>query len=152
MFHRHISCVFVNNASWIRFAVNDLSAPDSPLAIVSNHSNSLPFSSSRPGRPPKRAPVGLSLAASHLQHQQLKKQRMDNGEYPYENGHIGGKSEHFDPLISHNLSSPFLFLVETVDFCEYTQRFLLFLCAPTPEVVSFRKLRFNTTELETNSN
>ncbi|XP_068906810.1 dachshund homolog 2 isoform X3 [Tenebrio molitor] len=45
--------------------------------------------SSRPGRPPKRAPVGLSLAASHLQHQQLKKQRLDNGDYPYENGHMG---------------------------------------------------------------
>lgn len=59
------------------------------LARVSNHSNSLPFSSSRPGRPPKRAPVGLSLAASHLQHQQMKKHRMDNGDYPYENGHMG---------------------------------------------------------------
>lgn len=58
---------------------------------VSNHSNSLPFSSSRPGRPPKRAPVGLSLAASHLQHQQIKKHRMDNGDYPYENGHMGGE-------------------------------------------------------------
>ncbi|KAK9870158.1 hypothetical protein WA026_006247, partial [Henosepilachna vigintioctopunctata] len=43
---------------------------------------------SRPGRPPKRAPVGLSLAASHLQHHQLKKQRLDNGDYPYENGHL----------------------------------------------------------------
>lgn len=62
-----------------------------PLARVSNHSNSLPFSSSRPGRPPKRAPVGLSLAASHLQHQQIKKHRIDNGDYPYENGHMGGK-------------------------------------------------------------
>ncbi|XP_066902651.1 dachshund homolog 2 isoform X3 [Halyomorpha halys] len=44
----------------------------------------------RPGRPPKRAPVGLSLAASHLS-QQIKKHRMDNGDYPssgYENGHI----------------------------------------------------------------
>lgn len=61
------------------------------LTRVSNHSNSLLFCSSRPGRPPKRAPVGLSLAASHLQHQQLKKHRMDNGDYPYENGHMGGK-------------------------------------------------------------
>lgn len=62
---------------------------------VSNHSNSLPLYSSRPGRPPKRASVGLSLAASHLaaatghhpQHS-LKKHRMDNGDY-YENGHLG---------------------------------------------------------------
>lgn len=63
---------------------------------VSNHSNSLPLCSSRPGRPPKRASVGLSLAASHLaaattghhpQHS-LKKHRMDNGDY-YENGHLG---------------------------------------------------------------
>lgn len=61
------------------------------LTRVSNHSNSLLFCSSRPGRPPKRAPVGLSLAASHLQHQQLKKHRMDNGDYPYENGHMGGE-------------------------------------------------------------
>ncbi|XP_015834661.1 dachshund homolog 1 isoform X2 [Tribolium castaneum] len=45
----------------------------------------------RPGRPPKRAPVGLSLAASHLQQQQLKKQRLDNGDYPYENGHMGAE-------------------------------------------------------------
>nr|KAF7406851.1 hypothetical protein H0235_014507 [Vespula pensylvanica] len=51
-------------------------------------------SGSRPGRPPKRASVGLSLAASHLaaaaghhpQHS-LKKHRMDNGDY-YENGHL----------------------------------------------------------------
>ncbi|KAL1122298.1 hypothetical protein AAG570_003703 [Ranatra chinensis] len=47
--------------------------------------------SCRPGRPPKRAPVGLSLAASHLS-QQLKKHRMDNGDYPgYENGHISAE-------------------------------------------------------------
>ncbi|EZA61135.1 hypothetical protein X777_08347 [Ooceraea biroi] len=62
---------------------------------VSNRSNSLSLYSSRPGRPPKRASVGLSLAASHLaaaaghhpQHS-LKKHRMDNGDY-YENGHLG---------------------------------------------------------------
>ncbi|CAD1480253.1 unnamed protein product, partial [Heterotrigona itama] len=61
---------------------------------VSNRSNSLPLYSSRPGRPPKRASVGLSLATSHLaaatghhpQHS-LKKHRMDNGDY-YENGHL----------------------------------------------------------------
>jgi len=65
---------------------------------VSNHSNSLSLYSSRPGRPPKRASVGLSLAASHLaaaaghhpQHS-LKKHRMDNGDY-YENGHLGESS------------------------------------------------------------
>ncbi|XP_069675152.1 dachshund homolog 2 isoform X2 [Periplaneta americana] len=48
--------------------------------------------SSRPGRPPKRASVGLSIAATHLaqHHHQLKKHRLDNGEYPgYENGHLG---------------------------------------------------------------
>ena len=61
----------------------------------SNHSNSLLLRSSRPGRPPKRATVGLSIAATHLaqqHHHQLKKHRLDNGEYPgYENGHLGGK-------------------------------------------------------------
>ncbi|KAI4489441.1 hypothetical protein M0802_011113 [Mischocyttarus mexicanus] len=54
---------------------------------------------SRPGRPPKRASVGLSLAASHLaaaaghhpQHS-LKKHRMDNGDY-YENGHLEEREE-----------------------------------------------------------
>lgn len=46
---------------------------------------------SRPGRPPKRGPVGLSLPASHLNHPQLKKHRLDNGDYPYENGHMSGE-------------------------------------------------------------
>lgn len=47
--------------------------------------------SSRPGRPPKRGPVGL-LPASHLSHHpQMKKHRMDNGDYPYENGHMNGE-------------------------------------------------------------
>ncbi|XP_016838371.2 dachshund homolog 2 isoform X2 [Nasonia vitripennis] len=47
----------------------------------------------RPGRPPKRASVSLSLAASHLaataghHAHQLKKHRLDNGDY-YENGHL----------------------------------------------------------------
>ncbi|XP_074032310.1 dachshund family transcription factor isoform X3 [Leptinotarsa decemlineata] len=63
--------------------------------------------SSRPGRPPKRAPVGLSLAASHLQHQQLKKQRMDNGEYPYENGHMGDISRlEKSPLLANGYNHP----------------------------------------------
>ncbi|XP_023316825.1 dachshund homolog 2 isoform X2 [Trichogramma pretiosum] len=47
----------------------------------------------RPGRPPKRASVSLSLAASHMaasagaHAHQLKKHRLDNGDY-YENGHL----------------------------------------------------------------
>lgn len=53
-------------------------------------SNALPFYSSRPGRPPKRGPVGLTLPASHISshHTQLKKHRDD---YPYENGHLNGR-------------------------------------------------------------
>ncbi|KAL7301609.1 hypothetical protein TKK_0005620 [Trichogramma kaykai] len=60
---------------------------------VSKTSNSLPLCSSRPGRPPKRASVSLSLAASHMaasagaHAHQLKKHRLDNGDY-YENGHL----------------------------------------------------------------
>jgi hypothetical protein len=72
------------------------------LHLGFNNSNSLLFCSSRPGRPPKRAPVGLSLAASHLQHQQLKKQRLDNGDYPYENGHMGGKYSSITASHYHN--------------------------------------------------
>ncbi|XP_049825927.1 dachshund homolog 2 isoform X2 [Aethina tumida] len=61
----------------------------------------------RPGRPPKRAPVGLSLAASHLQHQQLKKQRMDNGDYPYENGHMAEMSRlEKSPLLANGYNHP----------------------------------------------
>lgn len=56
------------------------------------NSNSLQFRSSRPGRPPKRGPVGLSLPPTHLtQHPQLKKHRLDNGDYAYENSHISGE-------------------------------------------------------------
>ncbi|XP_030749847.1 dachshund homolog 1-like isoform X1 [Sitophilus oryzae] len=63
--------------------------------------------SSRPGRPPKRAPVGLSLAASHLQQHQLKKQRMDNGDYPYENGHMGDMSRlEKSPLLANGYNHP----------------------------------------------
>ncbi|KAK5644132.1 hypothetical protein RI129_007977 [Pyrocoelia pectoralis] len=63
--------------------------------------------SSRPGRPPKRAPVGLSLAASH-QYQQLKKHRMDNGDYPpYENGHLGDMSRlEKSPLLANGYNQP----------------------------------------------
>ncbi|XP_062705087.1 dachshund homolog 2 isoform X3 [Aedes albopictus] len=53
----------------------------------------------RPGRPPKRGPVGLSMPASHMSHHaaaaaaaasQIKKHRLDNGEFVYENGHLNG--------------------------------------------------------------
>lgn len=51
--------------------------------------------SSRPGRPPKRGPVGL-LPASHLSHHpQMKKHRLDNGDYPYENGHMNGEFDQY---------------------------------------------------------
>ncbi|XP_050513867.1 dachshund homolog 2 isoform X2 [Diabrotica virgifera virgifera] len=62
----------------------------------------------RPGRPPKRAPVGLSLAATHLQHQQqLKKHRIDNGDYPYENGHMGDMSRlEKSPLLANGYNHP----------------------------------------------
>ncbi|XP_066154135.1 dachshund homolog 2 isoform X1 [Euwallacea fornicatus] len=64
--------------------------------------------SSRPGRPPKRAPVGLSLAASHMQQHQLKKQRMDNGDYPYENGHMGADMARLEksPLLANGYNHP----------------------------------------------
>jgi len=68
---------------------------------IVNLSNSLLLCSSRPGRPPKRGPVGLSLpATTHLSHHpQLKKHRLDNGDYPYENGHLGGKLHHIIIII-----------------------------------------------------
>lgn len=51
--------------------------------------------SSRPGRPPKRGPVGLSLPPSNYSHASqlaVKKSRMDNGDYGgYENGHLAGE-------------------------------------------------------------
>ncbi|XP_014250291.1 dachshund homolog 2 isoform X2 [Cimex lectularius] len=62
----------------------------------------------KPGRPPKRAPVGLSLAASHLS-QQIKKHRMDNGDYPssgYENGHISGPRLEKSPLLANGYNHP----------------------------------------------
>ncbi|XP_023702947.1 dachshund homolog 2 isoform X2 [Cryptotermes secundus] len=66
--------------------------------------------SSRPGRPPKRATVGLSIAASHLaqHHQQLKKHRLDNGEYPgYENGHLGDPPRlEKSPLLANGYNHP----------------------------------------------
>ncbi|XP_065158653.1 dachshund homolog 2 isoform X2 [Atheta coriaria] len=60
----------------------------------------------RPGRPPKRAPVGLSLAASHLQHQQIKKHRLDNGDYPYENGHMDMSRLEKSPLLANGYNHP----------------------------------------------
>ncbi|XP_058059666.1 dachshund homolog 2 [Anopheles bellator] len=61
------------------------------LSIKPPESNSLLSHSSRPGRPPKRGPVGLSMPASHMPHHaQLKKHRLDNGEFVYENGHLSG--------------------------------------------------------------
>ncbi|XP_044748107.1 dachshund homolog 2 isoform X3 [Coccinella septempunctata] len=61
----------------------------------------------RPGRPPKRAPVGLSLAASHLQHHQIKKQRLDNGDYPYENGHLNDMARmEKSPLLANGYNHP----------------------------------------------
>ncbi|XP_018902839.2 uncharacterized protein dac isoform X4 [Bemisia tabaci] len=63
--------------------------------------------SSRPGRPPKRAPVGLSLAASHLS-QQLKKHRMENGDYStYENGHLSDAPRlEKSPLLANGYNQP----------------------------------------------
>ncbi|KAK6636005.1 hypothetical protein RUM43_009657 [Polyplax serrata] len=47
------------------------------------------INNSRPGRPPKRAPVGLSLAASQLAGHPALKKRMENGDYSgYENGSL----------------------------------------------------------------
>ncbi|KAK9309562.1 hypothetical protein QLX08_000804 [Tetragonisca angustula] len=68
--------------------------------------------SSRPGRPPKRASVGLSLATSHLaaatghhpQHS-LKKHRMDNGDY-YENGHLDVPRMEKSPLLANGYNHP----------------------------------------------
>ncbi|KAL6422170.1 hypothetical protein ACFW04_010894 [Cataglyphis niger] len=66
----------------------------------------------QPGRPPKRASVGLSLAASHLaaaaghhpQHS-LKKHRMDNGDY-YENGHLDVPRMEKSPLLANGYNHP----------------------------------------------
>ncbi|XP_065356983.1 uncharacterized protein dac isoform X2 [Calliphora vicina] len=67
-----------------------------------------PPESSRPGRPPKRGPVGLSLPPTHLsQHPQLKKHRLDNGDYPYENGHITDMNRlEKSPLLANGYNPP----------------------------------------------
>ncbi|XP_070492569.1 dachshund homolog 2 isoform X2 [Chironomus tepperi] len=63
-----------------------------------------------PERPPKRGPVGLSLpATSHLNpnHPQLKKHRLDNGDYPYENGHLSDMSRlDKSPLLANGYNAP----------------------------------------------
>ncbi|KAI8124779.1 Dachshund like protein 1 [Lucilia cuprina] len=78
------------------------------LSIKPPESNSLQFRSSRPGRPPKRGPVGLSLPPTHLsQHPQLKKHRLDNGDYPYENGHITDMNRlEKSPLLANGYNPP----------------------------------------------
>ncbi|XP_049312825.1 uncharacterized protein LOC105233657 isoform X3 [Bactrocera dorsalis] len=62
----------------------------------------------RPGRPPKRGPVGLSLPPTHLsQHPQLKKHRLDNGDYAYENGHIADLNRlEKSPLLANGYNPP----------------------------------------------
>ncbi|XP_031629293.1 dachshund homolog 2 isoform X3 [Contarinia nasturtii] len=66
-----------------------------------------PLESSRPGRPPKRGPVGL-LPSSHLSHHpQMKKHRLDNGDYPYENGHMNDISRlEKSPLLANGYNPP----------------------------------------------
>ncbi|XP_077286657.1 dachshund family transcription factor isoform X2 [Arctopsyche grandis] len=64
----------------------------------------------RPGRPPKRASLGLSLAAAHLPAgHPFKKHRLENGEYsPYENGHLGADISRLEksPLLANGYNAP----------------------------------------------
>ncbi|XP_052868903.1 dachshund homolog 2 [Anopheles cruzii] len=62
----------------------------------------------RPGRPPKRGPVGLSMPASHMPHHaQLKKHRLDNGEFVYENGHLSDLPRlDKSPLLANGYNAP----------------------------------------------
>ncbi|EAA12857.4 AGAP007935-PA, partial [Anopheles gambiae str. PEST] len=71
-------------------------------------SNSLLSHSSRPGRPPKRGPVGLSMPTSHMPHHaQLKKHRLDNGEFVYENGHLNDLPRlDKSPLLANGYNAP----------------------------------------------
>ncbi|XP_047019121.1 dachshund homolog 2 isoform X7 [Helicoverpa zea] len=67
------------------------------------------FSSSRPGRPPKRASgVGLSLAATQFPGHPFKKHRLENGEYsPYENGHMSEMARmEKSPLLANGYNAP----------------------------------------------
>ncbi|XP_050076956.1 dachshund homolog 2 isoform X2 [Anopheles maculipalpis] len=67
-----------------------------------------PPESSRPGRPPKRGPVGLSMPTSHMPHHaQLKKHRLDNGEFVYENGHLNDLPRlDKSPLLANGYNAP----------------------------------------------
>lgn len=62
--------------------------------------------SSRPGRPPKRASVGLSMPPTQLN--PLKKPRLENGEYPgYENGHLANTPRmEKSPLLANGYNHP----------------------------------------------
>ncbi|XP_041988265.1 dachshund homolog 2 isoform X2 [Aricia agestis] len=67
------------------------------------------FSSSRPGRPPKRASgVGLSLAATQFPPHPFKKHRLENGDYsPYENGHMSEMARmEKSPLLANGYNAP----------------------------------------------
>ncbi|CAH2231022.1 jg3466 [Pararge aegeria aegeria] len=67
------------------------------------------FSSSRPGRPPKRASgVGLSLAATQFPGHPFKKHRLENGDYsPYENGHMSEMARmDKSPLLANGYNAP----------------------------------------------
>nr|XP_037870414.1 dachshund homolog 2 isoform X4 [Bombyx mori] len=67
------------------------------------------FSSSRPGRPPKRATgVGLSLAATQFPGHPFKKHRLENGDYsPYENGHMSEMARlEKSPLLANGYNAP----------------------------------------------
>ncbi|XP_034257054.1 dachshund homolog 1-like [Thrips palmi] len=60
---------------------------------------------SRAGRPPKRLPLGLTLPASLQGHPQLKKHRLENGDFaPFENGHLAGSDK--SPLLSNGYNAP----------------------------------------------
>ncbi|XP_050076960.1 dachshund homolog 2 isoform X6 [Anopheles maculipalpis] len=78
------------------------------LSIKPPESNSLLSHSSRPGRPPKRGPVGLSMPTSHMPHHaQLKKHRLDNGEFVYENGHLNDLPRlDKSPLLANGYNAP----------------------------------------------
>ncbi|XP_058826384.1 dachshund homolog 2 isoform X3 [Topomyia yanbarensis] len=80
------------------------------LSIKPPESNSLLSHSSRPGRPPKRGPVGLSMPASHMSHHaasQIKKHRLDNGEFVYENGHLNDLPRlDKSPLLANGYNAP----------------------------------------------
>ncbi|XP_055590768.1 dachshund homolog 2 isoform X3 [Uranotaenia lowii] len=76
-----------------------------------------PPESSRPGRPPKRGPVGLSMPGTPMSHHaaaaaavaasQIKKHRLDNGEFVYENGHLSDLQRmDKSPLLANGYNAP----------------------------------------------